>query len=108
MPVLQQSSKTNKKAIVTNSDLFFKLPSLSYATSEFLRPHLPDFTGVGDKLATFDFGSYSLKNESSGANEIARCPRAGCGGAVDSRNADGLNGGTLVALALLSFGPKHY
>lgn len=81
------------------------LPSLSYATSEFLGPHFPDLTGVGDKVVTF--GTYSLNNESNGANEIPRCPRAG-GGTLGARNADGFIGGTLVARAALSFGPKHY
>lgn len=52
--------------------------------------------------------SYSLKNESNGANEVPRCPRAGGGATLVARNADGFIGGTLVARAALSFGPKYY
>lgn len=44
-------------------------------------------------------------NGSNGAKVVARCPRAGGGGTLDARNADGFIGGTLVALAALSFGP---
>lgn len=99
----------NMKKVEQRKKLSKNLPSVSYATSELLGPHLPDFTGVGDKAATFSVGnSYSLNNVSNGDNDEPRKSRLS-GGKLPARQADGEgNGGTLLARAARLDGPILY